>query len=414
MSTITVTKTAEDIASRVLQVTVPVPRVQEAEDRAVRQYAKRVRLPGFRPGKAPEAVVRKRLAEEIRQAVLQDLLREGWDAAQQVEALKPIADPSVRNLKFEPGQPIEFEIVVEVRPELTLERLGGFTLTRTVAPVEDAAVQEQLDRLREQKASWLPVEAEKPVPGHLALGDVAPIEGETVHAAKPFTLTLGSGQAVPALEEQLLDMRPGETRDADIRFPEDDADESRRGQSRRVRITLREVKRQELPPLDDAFAKEVGDFETVDALRAALRADLAAEAERDADAKVREQLISQIAGTNSVVAPPTMVERALAAFAYAYQIPEAQFQAFAEQFQPIAARQVQRDLILGTVAEQAGLRATEAELDERIAAIAAARGASPAEVYKSLEEAKRLPELERSLTEEKVFAHLLAQSTITS
>lgn len=414
MSTITVTKTAEDIASRVLQVTVPVPRVQEAEDRAVRQYAKRVRLPGFRPGKAPEAVVRKRLAEEIRQAVLQDLLREGWDAAQQVEALKPIADPSVRNLKFEPGQPIEFEIVVEVRPELTLERLGGFTLTRTVAPVEDAAVQEQLDRLREQKASWLPVEGEKPVPGHLALGDVAPIEGETVHAAKPFTLTLGSGQAVPALEEQLLDMRPGETRDADIRFPEDDADESRRGQSRRVRITLREVKRQELPPLDDAFAKEVGDFETVDALRAALRADLAAEAERDADAKVREQLISQIAGTNSVVAPPTMVERALAAFAYAYQIPEAQFQAFAEQFQPIAARQVQRDLILGTVAEQAGLRATEAELDERIAAIAAARGASPAEVYKSLEEAKRLPELERSLTEEKVFAHLLAQSTITS
>lgn len=414
MSTITVTKTAEDIASRVLQVTVPVPRVQEAEDRAVRQYAKRVRLPGFRPGKAPEAVVRKRLAEEIRQAVLQDLLREGWDAAQQVEALKPIADPSVRNLKFEPGQPIEFEIVVEVRPELTLERLGGFTLTRTVAPVEDAAVQEQLDRLREQKASWLPVEGEKPMPGHLALGDVAPIEGETVHAAKPFTLTLGSGQAVPALEEQLLDMRPGETRDADIRFPEDDADESRRGQSRRVRITLREVKRQELPPLDDAFAKEVGDFETVDALRAALRADLAAEAERDADAKVREQLISQIAEANTVVAPPTMVERALAAFAYAYQIPEAQFQAFAEQFHPIAARQVQRDLILGTVAEQANLRATEAELDERIAAIATARGASPAEVYKSLEEAKRLPELERSLTEEKVFTHLLAQSTITS
>ena len=413
MSGITVVKTAEDPASKVLQVTVPVDKVQEAEVRAVRQYARRVRLPGFRPGKAPEAVVRKRLSEEIKQAVLQEIIREGWDVAKESEGLKPITDPSVRNLKFEDGQPVEFELFVEVKPEVALARVGGFTIARTVDPVADEAVAEQLEHLREQKASWLPIEGQKPTPGQMVLGEVASIEGDTVHAAKPFTMTLGSGQAVPALEEQLMAMVPGETQDTDIRFPDDYPDESRRGQTRRVRITLSEVKRQELPGVDDAFAKEIGDFDTVDALKVAIRADLERDAERGADSRVREALIGLIAEANNLQAPPSMVERALQAFAYAYQIPEAQYDTFTAQFRPIAMRQVQRDLILNAVGEKEGLRATEAELDERIAAMAAARGVSPAEVYKSLEEAKRLPEMERSLTEEKVFGFLLSQSTVT-
>lgn len=413
MSDITIVKTAEDQASRVLQVTVPVDRVKAAETKAVRHYASRVRLPGFRPGKAPEAVVRKRLHEEIRQAVLQEIIREGWDVARQSESLKPVADPSVRNLKFEEGQPVEFELFVEVRPELKLERLGGFTVSRAVDPVTEEQMAEQLERLREQKASWLPVDGAKPMPGQMVTGDVAPIEDEVVHAAKPFSMTLGSGQAVPALEEQLMTMLPGETAEADIRFPDDYPDESRRGQTRRVRISLADVKRQELPPLDDAFAREIGDFDTLDALKAAVRQDLEQDADRAADSRMREELVNLLAEANSVVAPPSMIERALQAFAYAYQIPEEQYEGFTAQFRPIAMQQVRRDLVLGAVSEQQQLRATEAELDERIAKIAAARGSSPAEVYKSLEEAKRLPELERSITEEKVFAYLLSQSTVT-
>ena len=413
MSEITIVKTAEDQASRVLQVTVPVDRVKAAETKAVRHYASRVRLPGFRPGKAPEAVVRKRLHEEIRQAVLQEIIREGWDVARRAESLKPVADPSVRNLKFEDGQPVEFELFVEVRPELTLGRLGGFTVTRSVDPVTEERVSEQLERLREQKASWLPVEGAKPMPGQMVTGEVAAIEGEVVHTAKPFSMTLGSGQAVPALEEQLMTMLPGETAEADIRFPDDYPDESRRGQTRRVRISLADVKRQELPPLDDAFAREVGDFETLESLKAAVREDLEQDAGRAADGRVREELVNLLAEANSVVAPPSMIERALHAFAHAYQIPPEQYDGFTAQFRPIALQQVRRDLVLNAVSEQQQLRATEAELDERIARIAESRGSSPAEVYKSLEEAKRLPELERSITEEKVFAYLLSQSTVT-
>ncbi len=413
MSEITVIKTAEDPASRALQVTVPVDRVQLAEEKAVKQYSRRVKLPGFRQGKAPAAVVRKRFSEQIREQVLQDVIREGWDVAVESQGLKPVADPSIRNLKFETGQPVEFELLVEVKPEIVLDRITGFTLTRTLALVTDDQVAEQLDQLRDKKAAWLPVEDTKPAPGMRVEGEVASIEGDTVHEGKPFTLVLGEGDAIPELEEQIMQLLPGATADTDVRFPDDHPDLERRGQARRVRITLREVKRKELPPVDDGFAAEVGEFANLDALKTAIRADLAQEAEREADRAVRESLIGQIAEANGVTPPPSLVERVLHGFAHGFKIPQEQYDTFAAQFRPVAMQQVRRDLVLGAVVEQEALRATEAELDERIGSIAASRGVGPGEVYRSLQEAKRLGELERSITEEKTFAFLLSGSTVT-
>ena len=176
MSEITVITTAEDSASKSLQVTVSVDRVRAAEARAVTTYAKRVRLPGFRPGKAPEAVVRKRLHEEIRQHVLEDVIRAGWEEVRATQELKPLGDPSVRNVKFEDGQPLEFELFVEVRPEITLGRPGGFTVTRTVAPVTAEQLEEQLQSLREKQAAWLPVEGTKPSPGQMVRVDVTSLD----------------------------------------------------------------------------------------------------------------------------------------------------------------------------------------------------------------------------------------------
>jgi trigger factor len=413
MSAITVTKTAEDAASKALRVTVPVERVREAEDKAVRQYAKRARLPGFRPGHAPEAVVRRRFSQEIRQWVLEEVIREGWEEAKSAESLQPVADPSVRNLKFEAGQPVEFELLVEVRPELTLGRVGGFSLTRTPAPVTDQDVAEQLGRLREQRAAWLPVEGAKPAPGQMVRVEVAPIEDGVVKEAQPYSLVLGDGQAIPALEEKIMTLLPGETVDALVQYPDDHAEAERRGKSRTVRLTLHEVKRQELPPLDDSFAKEVGDFDTLDALRSAVRRDLEAGAAREADAGVREQLVQQLVEANNVVAPPSLVDRMLHGLLHAYGVPHEKAEAFYSEFRPVAIAQVRREMVLAAVAEREGLRATEAELDGRIARIAEQRGSSPAAVYTSLQEAKRLPELERAITEEKVFGFLLSQSTVT-
>lgn len=413
MSTITVTKTSEDAASKNLRVTIPVERVEEATSKAVRQYAKRARLPGFRQGKAPDAVVRRRFSNEIRQWVIEEVIREGWEEAKTAESLKPIADPSIRNLKFEEGQPVEFELLVEVRPELTFGRVGGFTLTRTVPAVTDAMVTDQLGKLREQRATWLPVEATRPAPGEMVRVEVAPIEDGEVKEAQPYTMVLGDGQALPSLEEKIMTLVPGQTIDTEVRFPDDHPDPERRGKARTVRLTLHEVKRQELPPLDDGFAREMGDFETLEALRAAVRDDMVAAANREADASVREQLVQQLVEANRVEAPPSMVDRMLHSLMHAYEVGHDKAEQFNAEFRPVAAAQVRRELLLSTLAEQQGLKATEAELDERIARIAEQRKATPAQIYASLEQAKRLPELTHSITEEKVFSWLLSQSTVT-
>ena len=412
MSQITVEKTAEDSASKSLRVTVPVDRVRQAEAKAVRYYAQRARLPGFRPGKAPVAVVRKRFNDAIRQTVLEEVLRESWETAKTAESLKPITDPSIRNLKFEEGSPIEFDLLVEVRPEIKLERVGGFRVERRVQPVTDSGVDEQLARLQEQKAAWLPVTGEQPSPGQMVRVEVAPLEDGNPGTAQPYDLVLGQNQAIPELEERIMALRPGESADSEVRFPDDHPDESRRGQSRQVRVTLHEVKRQELPTLDDAFAREVGDFEDLAALRAAVRQDLEREAAREADAQVRQALLSQVIEANQVPAPESLVHRLMHGYADMYRIPQEQLGQFEQQFHAIAETQVKRDLVLDAVIEREKLAASEAEIDERIGQLAAGRGVSVGEYYQQLQKAGRLGEIERSISEEKAFAWLLGQSTV--
>ena len=414
MPDILVKKTHADAGEASLAVTVPPESVRAAEERATRDYQARARLPGFRKGKAPAAVVRKKFADDIRQQALQEVVQQSWRVALEQERLRPIADPHIHNLKWEDGAPVTFEFHVEVKPELKLDRVGGFKLKRTVTAVTEAQVEAQLGELREQRAPWTPVLGEKPKAKDLVQVTIASRTGEggEVKDPQPYQLVLGEGRAIPDVEERIMGLLPGESVDATVRFPDDFPEEAKRGQTRDVRITLNEVKQQQLPALDDAFAREAGDFESLEALRQAVREDLVREAEREADARVRAELIEQVVTANQVTAPRTLVERALAAYAQAYGVPEDRWPQFAQEFQPVAEAQVRRDLVLDHVVEAHGLRATEAELDARIQELATRRGMPAAQLYASLEKAKRLRDVERSLTEEKVFAFLLSQSTV--
>ena len=412
MTDIAIQKTKEDLASKSLQVTVPADRVKAAEAGAVAKYAKSARLPGFRKGKAPEALVRRKYADAIRQSVLEELVQASWEQAREREKLRPVGQPHIHDLKWSDANVIEFELHVDVHPELTLAKTGGFKVERKVEPVTDAQVTEQLDKLREQKATWSPIEGKKPAPGNLVELSIANLdEGEA--EGRPYSLVVGEGQAIPELEERVMELGPGETREVEVKFPADYPDESKRGHARKLRLTLREVKRQDLPALDDAFAREIGEFNDLAALTASVRADLEAEARRDADAKVRDQIIQAIIAANDVPAPKSLVERLTRGYADAYQIPPEQYATFKGEFETVAAAQVRRGLVLDAVTDANKLAATEADIDARIAELAKARNAPPAQLYASLEKAGRLRDLERSLTEEKAFAWLLSQSTVS-
>lgn len=410
---ITITTKKSEGVERTLEVSVPAAEVRAAEEKTAQRYASQVRLPGFRPGKAPAAVVKRRFKDVIRQQTLESLVQEAFKEVMEREQLKPASQPHVHDVKFEEDSPLTFELHVEVRPEITLSRREGFRVTRGSTEVTEQMVQEQLDSLREKGATLTPVDG-KPAPGdHVTvLLATSEGEGEAIGEGSEYSIELGSGQAIAGVEELVMRLSPGETLEEPVRWPDDFPDESQRGKTKPVRVTLKEVKRKELPALDDAFAREVGDFDSLEALTAAVRKDLAEHATRESDANVRQQLVEQLIEANPFEVPRSWVAQMVDAYMQAYRVPEEERETFAGQFEPLAERQVRRDLIVERIAEAEGLAATEGDVDARVQQVAEQRGADPGQVYASLQKAGRLREIEQSITEEKVFAWLLERNTV--
>lgn len=397
---------------RRIQVSVPVETVKQAEEKAARRYATKVRMPGFRQGKAPPAMIQKKFGKEIRQEALEALVRDAYEEVITRQELKIVSQPHIHDVKFEEGKPLTFELHVEVRPTLDLARTSGFKVTRPKAEITDAQLAEQLEQIRDEKATWTPVE-EKPSVGDKVRVTLATKEESGEFAApREYPVELGGGQAIAGIEDLIMQLAPGETAERPVQWPDDFPDETQRGKTKTVRVTLHDVKRKSAPALDDAFAREVGDFDSLDALKQAARSDLERHAEREADSLVRHRLLGEIISANPFEVPKSWVRQVLDGYAEAYQIPESEREKFAAEFLPIAEQQVRRDFVLDTLAERENLTATEKDLDDRITELAENRGANPGQVYASLEKAGRLKELERSLTEDKVFKWLLDQNEV--
>ncbi len=412
--TITITPTESTGVQRRLQVAVAADAVSAAEDKAARKYAAKVNLPGFRQGKAPAAVVRKKFAEAIRQEALEALVNDAFKQVVADDSLKLAAQPHVHDLKFEPGSDLTFELHFEVRPDVVLDKVEGFSIMRNEPAVTDDAVTEQIDRLREQKATWTPV-TEKALPGDMVAVLLSTSEADgTLPEGREYRITLGGGQAIPGIEELIMEAAPGETVERPVKWPEDFPDESQRGVSKLTRVTLTEVKRKLLPDLDDALAREVGDFDSVAALTEGVRTDMAAHFKREADSEVRAKLIEQVIEANPFEVPDAWVNQLIEGYGRMYQIPEAELSRFSEEFRPMAARQVQRDVIIDTLAERESLKASESDIDAKIEELAKARNVDPGQVYSQLQKGGRLPEIERELTEERVFTWLLERNTVSA
>ncbi len=408
------TKKSEGV-ERLLEVSIPLATVNAEEDKQARRYATSVRLPGFRPGKAPAAMVKKRFKDAIRQQVLETLVQEAFKEVMEREKLDVAAQPHVHDVKFDEGQPLTFELHLEVRPTIELKRTDGFRVTRTAAPVTEETVAEQIEKLRDDKATWTPVD-DQPRESDMVKVLLSTPEGagDEMPEGRPYDLVLGGGQAIAGVEELVMELTAGETKERNVKWPDDFPDETQRGVSKNVRVTLQEVKRKSAPALDDDFARAVGDFDSLEALRAAVRTDLEEHSTRDADALVRQTLLDNVADANPFDVPPSWVTRMIDAYMKAYQIPEEQRETFSVEFAAVAEKQVRRDMLIDAISSQENLTATEKDVDERVAKVAEQRKTDPGQVYASLQKAGRLPEIERSITEEKVFEWLTARNEVTN
>ncbi len=401
---------------RRMSVTVPAAVVQAEERKAAQQLASRARLKGFRRGKVPTKVIESRFGGSLRQEALDKLIGAAYREALAAEELRPISEGEIENLDYQPEQDLTFSITFDVEPTFDLERVSGFAVERVTPPITDEQIDEVLGRIQEQNGVWQPVEEGTPAEKDLVsvkisrLGD----DGEPEDEGRDYDLVIGQGDAIPDIEQAIQTLEPGKSGDFDIGFPDDFPDADRRGDSERVRIELASLRTMDLPDLDDDLARQVGEFETLEELKAKIREDMEEEARKQADAQVRGRLLDLIIEANPFDVPESMIRRySDGLIGDQPNVPEEQLAQFREQIRPQSEQAVKRILVIERVAEVHELSATDDDLDARIEEIAEANNTDAAKVYAQLQKSGRLEALERELTEKAVFDFLFEQSEIT-
>lgn len=399
---------------RTLNVTVPAAKVSAERRKIAHTLAGRMKMPGFRAGKIPAAVVEKRYGPALNREMLDRVIGEAYKQALQTQALNPISEGEVEDVTYEPEKDLTFSISFDVRPEFEVGRLGGFALERPGTDVGDEELDKVLHQLRDQNGSWEPLEGGTAETGELVSLKVQKlVDGEPEGDPQEYELVLGEGDAIPDVESAIYTLEVGGTDEFTVTFPDDFPNEQRRGEVQHLRITLVGRKARRLPELDDDFARTLGEFEDLGALRARVREDLTAEAEEQAEMAVRRQLMQHLLEANDFKVPRSMVERYTdSVLGDTEDVDEAKIAQAREQILPEAERAVKRILIIERVADTQDLRASEEEIDERIEAIAEKNGTNPAEIYARFQKSGRIEMLEREITEGKVFEFLKSKSEI--
>jgi trigger factor len=296
-----------------LEVEVAEERVEKALDEASRKVARQVRIPGFRPGRAPRRVIEMRLGPEVLyQEALEELVPEAYVQALRDNDLTPIDNPDFDILEMEVGRPLRFKATVELKPEVTLGEYKGLEATKQTKRVTNDDVDRVLEEMREQNAQLVDSEKEGIETGDFVVIDFTgyvddqPFPGG---AAEGYTLEIGRGYFIPGFEEQLIGAKLKETRQVVVTFPEDYQHSQLAGQEARFDVKIQAIKEKSYPALNDDFAKDVGDFETLLELRADIRQRLEETAGQIAERQLEDDLMKQIAQRSSVDIPNIMIER---------------------------------------------------------------------------------------------------------
>ncbi len=399
---------------RLLSVTVPAALVAEEEKKAAAKLAGRIKMKGFRKGHVPKQVVASRYGGALRQEALDRLINEAYRHALAAEDLRPISEGQLEDVSYEPQQDLTFSIAFDVQPQIELGRVGGFVVERPQATITDDHVAEILRNIQEQNGVWKPLEEGTPEVKDLVAVHIRRLDGDADAEGKDYEFVLGEGQAIPEIEAAIRTLQPGASGEFTVTFPDDFPDEKRRGEQERVEVTLQGRKVLEVPELDDALARQVGSFDTLDELKARIREDLERDAAEQVESAIRGRLLDFLLEANPFEVPRSMVDRyAESVLGEQRDIPPERLQEIRESIRPEAERAVKRLLIIDRVAQTQDLHATEEDLDRRVEEIAAKNDTAPEKVYASFQKSGRLEALEREITERKVFEFLKGQSEIT-
>ena len=380
-----------------IEITVPVEEIDRETDRVVAGIQQKVRLPGFRPGKAPANLIRTKFAAQVREDVLEHLVPRYFQQKVKEEELHVVGTPNVKDVHFEKGEPLRFKAEFEVAPTIELGEYRGVTVHYHEPEVTDEDVAKRLEEVREQKAQYITVEPRSAADGDYAVVSLDSLAGaeKPIHQEE-MTLKVGDADTLPAFSEALRGMSPEEEKEFEVTYPEDYGQEKLSGKTVQFRMKLKAIRTKELPELNDEFARDLGDYQALDDLREAVRKMIFREREFAAQQKAKNELIDKLIETHNFPLPAAYIERQVES-----QI-EQQFRELAERGidprqlkidweklkdsqRPKATHDVKASLLIDKVAERESIDATVDEVDREVQRIAKQEREPVAAMRKRLE-----------------------------
>jgi trigger factor len=413
---------------RRLRIEIPTADVDRAFDRFYRDLGKTAQLKGFRRGKVPRPLLERHFGEHARHEVLETLVRQTLGDALEQAQLDVISEPRLQSEQPPvQGASFSYGATVEVRPEIELRKIEGLEIGEVRLPEpEQDPVEAYLQQLRENQAQLVEAEpGEAAARGHLAVVDFeATIDGQLFEggSGRETSVEIGAGRAAPGFEDALLGVRVGEERRFPLTFPADYPAEQVAGKTAEFRVALRELKRKELPALDDELAKDVSEFETLEALRADVRRRVEEGREAELAWLRRERVVDALIAANPFPLPHSLVEAELHAWIdrtleqLGPRVTEGRRKELVaqlhEQGHARAERATALAFLVPKIAEARGISISDQDVDARLGEIAEGRGVSVSRLKRAHQEANTLPQLRAALLQERVVEFLVSKAIL--
>jgi trigger factor len=401
-------------------------RVKKAFDRAYKDLSRQVRVKGFRPGKAPRSVLERMYGPALAEQIEQTLVQETLGDAVELAGVEPVAEPAIEADAPKADESFKYKARVEVKPPVELPDLTGLPAKKPVVDVPEEDVQSELGQLQERQAQLIEEpEGTALAEGHTATIDfVGRIDGEAFEGGtgQGVDLELGSGQFIPGFEEQLAGASAGDDLEVRVSFPDDYHATELAGKEAVFATHVVAVKKRQVPELDDEFAKDLGDFETLTDLRNRIREDLEKAREAESKQELHRTLMDSLLGRVTLEVPPGMVERQLesrlqqAHQRFGNQIPHEvlhqQLDRWREEWREGAERQVKEGLLLEAIGKSEGLEASAEDVEARIEEMAEEAGVDSKRLREAYGGDAFERALEAQLRDEKALEFLVAQAKV--
>ncbi|HET6267677.1 MAG TPA: trigger factor [Acidobacteriota bacterium] len=410
---------------KIIHFEIPWEDVDKQIKTAVRTIARRARIPGFRPGKAPESVIRSRYAQHIKDEVINQVVPEAYQKALKENQFDIISEPSLHDVMYSEGSPFQFQVTIETKPKIELSDYKGIELKSRPTKVDDAEVEAVLNNFREQSAEIIPLADTAAATGHFIHARVkATVEGEK----KPLfdnrvLIEIGSAENHPSFNEHLPGHKAGDTVTFDAAYPEDAPEKAVAGKTLHYEVSIESVNERKVPALDDEFAKDHGDYASLAAMKEKIKKDLEIWKEKEEKNRLKDELIRKLTDANPFEAPEGLIKKENESLLQQYVLslrernvnikdPKIDWNDIQGKLSRQAEQNIRASLLINQIGALEKIETTDEDVDQAVAQIADQQHRAPEAVMADLKKEERIDSLKDRLKFSKTLDFLLGQAKI--